>query len=1142
MSKLCTSVKFTTGLFFCKVVKNRLDESGFVFTVQLLIFPMKQPSNHIRQTARAGFALAITLALMVLLTLLAVGLLSLSAVSLRAAGQAGPQAEARANARLALALAMAQLQERTGLDTRITAPADIVNSDNTGSFANPDWRGVWRSNPTTPKAYQPARSDFFVDWLVTAEGKARALGEARSSVEGESTVIRNMEGLPDVRIPLMATPNKGLLGWWTDDESLKARADFPVTESRTSGELLAVRHATPRLGPEVVKGVTGFKPTAANAPGLITPGQLTLAAKTWPDRQGNAFTTYSRSLQTDVRKGGFKADLSALFEQKAANITDFGNWRTDPASASAAKSYLYGGPVQVGTFQVGNGARWHQLYDYYNLYKDVSFSGAEPRIAPGPPFINWVEADQRLNFGDEAGGFRFPRFVKVLYVLSYSSVAAPNPSNPLETYTLRLNTDIYVTMWNPFDVRIVFPSSAWIRAKLYGGVPLKFDWQVNGVSRGGTDGGSVMGGMNWARFYREGAGSTFTMAPGETVVFSIHDGNDNSRFTPGISFKSAVFAENLLPGGKLYGKADDKVSVGLKAIDPGGVSTQGQNASYYSDIWIVGDEGYEQRGENIATADAAFVTRMPEVKASSVPSWRFSEVLGADNKQPFAAFIMETKTARESLYPVPAFLTTGNTRLASRVVGDFGQFVHEHLEYKLEPVLNRDTDLLNTTFPSDPAGPDHGFIGAGRSKATDGQTSFLADSIPTVPLTSLAQFRHAGTGDGADSIRATQWGEVATPYPPYADQAIGNSYAHPLVPPDQTALGTGSSRLLDHRYLGNEVLWDSYFLSSLAARTAAKFGKAKAIADTWAAFLDGTGKLINPRFSPWLGSETKDAIRKRIFGSGGSGEIAKDAYLHIAANLMLDGGFNVNSTSIDAWNAFLASTRKVSLTKLPFNGGTSGTNVTSSGTLYSRTDIVLSDSVDENPGNIATHYSGFRDLSDEKLRLLAEQIVIQVRKRGPFLNLSEFVNRRLTNDTELALCGALQAAIDKSGLNDAVRSAGVATSGKPGGASMAFPKACELGTAAGNPGWLLQGDMLDPLGSALVARGDTFRIRGYGDARDAQGKVTARAWCEAVVQRVPEYLDNTEKAEIAEPKQSLNKTFGRRYQLFSFRWLSGPDA
>ena len=82
---------------------------------------------------------------------------------------------------------------------------------------------------------------------------------------------------------------------------------------------------------------------------------------------------------------------------------------------------------------------------------------------------------------------------------------------------------------------------------------------------------------------------------------------------------------------------------------------------------------------------------------------------------------------------------------------------------------------------------------------------------------------------------------------------------------------------------------------------------------------------------------------------------------------------------------------------------------------------------------------------------------------------------------------------------------------------------------------------VDPLGPSIVVRGDTFRIRGYGESRDAQDNIMARAWCEAVVQRIPEYVDNTEKADVVKPKQPLNITFGRRYRLLSFRWLVGPQ-
>jgi hypothetical protein len=290
-----------------------------------------------------------------------------------------------------------------------------------------------------------------------------------------------------------------------------------------------------------------------------------------------------------------------------------------------------------------------------------------------------------------------------------------------------------------------------------------------------------------------------------------------------------------------------------------------------------------------------------------------------------------------------------------------------------------------------------------------------------------------------------------------------------------------------------------------------------------------------------LGRETVQDIRHGLFPSDNDTALKTDAYKRIAANLMLDGGFNINSTSVEAWQALLASTRNQALTKLPKSGGNQGQKITGSGTVFSRTGTVLSAAADSSSNELDNHYSGYRDLSDEQLGKLAKAIVTQVRKRGPFLNLSEFLNRRLGSDQDLAISGALQSAIDTSGLNEVAAAGGLSGTASPGGTAMAFPKASTLNTAAGNPGWLMQADVLDPLGPVIVARGDTFRIRGYGESRDVQGAVAARAWCEVVVQRVPEYMDITETPDVAVPKNPLNKTFGRRYQEVSFRWLSGPQ-
>lgn len=113
---------------------------------------------------------------MILLTILAVGLLSLSSISIRASNQTAALAEARQNARMALMLAIGELQKQAGPDQRSTAVADLagtsagdtlaagatpannssINSVNKGlspvQSGTRYWTGVWRNNNTSSTA------------------------------------------------------------------------------------------------------------------------------------------------------------------------------------------------------------------------------------------------------------------------------------------------------------------------------------------------------------------------------------------------------------------------------------------------------------------------------------------------------------------------------------------------------------------------------------------------------------------------------------------------------------------------------------------------------------------------------------------------------------------------------------------------------------------------------------------------------------------------------------------------------------------------------------------------------------------------------------------------------------------------------
>src|SRR5687767_1997011 len=121
---------------------------------KLLVMKPNNPNRSRAFSRQRGFALVISLSLMVLLTVLAVGLLTLSAVSLRATGAGQARSEAEANARLALMMAIGELQTSMGPDQAISARASSIEA----SESDPNLLGAWRSWHWKPGSSGPSYS------------------------------------------------------------------------------------------------------------------------------------------------------------------------------------------------------------------------------------------------------------------------------------------------------------------------------------------------------------------------------------------------------------------------------------------------------------------------------------------------------------------------------------------------------------------------------------------------------------------------------------------------------------------------------------------------------------------------------------------------------------------------------------------------------------------------------------------------------------------------------------------------------------------------------------------------------------------------------------------------------------------------
>jgi hypothetical protein len=476
-------------------------------------------------------------------------------------------------------------------------------------------------------------------------------------------------------------------------------------------------------------------------------------------------------------------------------------------------------------------------------------------------------------------------------------------------------------------------------------------------------------------------------------------------------------------------------------------------------------------------------------------------------------------------------------------------------------------------------------------------------SLTEMPVLSLGYLQHANlTADDQYPFVGHQPGN-----------AVGNSWFSPWVTRTATVQqrsnvyfagnsdapsSVASTNYYDISYLLNCALWDHYFFSSVAQVAGGSINPANPRLQYAAGYAPSTTQL---------GLGTTGASGTDSTGLVLPKEQATSRYL------MINGAFNINSTSIDAWKAVLASLRKRNATL------TETASSTLASTAFPRSLYQPVLNVDPVSGqNAATEdngasYGGFRRITDAQITALATDVVQEIRLRGPFTGMADFINRggitgagynsvatsgsnasplnSATQANTVQVEGALQMAIDRALINTASMS-GTSTA-EFGGSGATIPQEVALNAhtnngdtnttyadllpaitisqsetvgpgngvtlnrATGIPGWLTQADVLQALGPALAARSDTFLIRAYGEALDPintgatvlPANILSRAWCEAVVQRFPDYTDPSNAAAV-DPNgatgsgttiTAVNQKFGRKFRIVAFRWLTPND-
>lgn len=980
---------------------------------------------------KQGFALVIALSLMAFVLLLLLSISTLVSVEKASSLTTVSRIQAEQAALLSLNIALGNLQEIAGLDQRVTASAEAV-ADVRGVK---QVTGVWRSwegrdhqadgLPVAPDyASKLVTADNEID--VNASGAGRFLGWLVSSANdpiiadaktppdlaeqvgltvalvGEGTVGA---GSPDNEvhvIPTEFTDGNAAVAWWISGENTKAL--LQVAEESTDVLDWSRRLSSSTQADPSVFDITDTD-KADRLDRVVSRSNLNLLS----DRDSTSasvseeffhdLTTYSRGLLTNTATGGWRRDLSLLSEQWAQVDLPVGGanprmYTLSPGVEAPATKGVAGGFGALmypwakeqdyeGTAAVQEGGAsvsWDALVDYALQYQDISTGGFGTVILP-------------IAKGGRDEVPRRPVIARIHWVLSFGAESATNGG-----YDAYLIANPVITIWNPYNVEI--SDHVGFKIRVFSPVPYGFKFAIDGASQDDFYSISQFAGDNKLTITVESLGETWK--PGEARIFSANNVSSNKNVTMELGyrtdtgFKWGLYQTYTTKGVgtiPLNGSADNAFTVELQ---------KNASASFGIECYGGGDNPMEFETHYALPTSVTdlywpVLTPTTDVSLSDVD-------ISVDGPAPFLVAIMqfrtvfaeltqESTTARGYADNKPALISTSTSIDGASYSPEL---YADGYPYDWLFFTPNDINGVDGLPQAGGVNNDIGFIGTG-FEPTLGLNNLAVSGLPTRPLSSLGELQHFDIN-------------YYNPLPPYTANPIGNSSATFAIKSDQVYIEDGTPAVertsFDHSYVANHISFDDWFVSSIAPDTS---GASRTLSTVYSDFISDQIDLPNSSYRPAKQLSSDDAA------SAATDLIADNTAWHgVASEIEVEGMFNINSTSVNAWSALLKHLKNGSVPQLSVSEAAWDIQLeTGSDNPVSRTTIAgdPSSQSDSEIRKLAT----YKRFTDTQIDALANEIVDQIKQRGPFLSLSEFINRQLTTDESagsLSLAGTIEAALN----------------------------------------------------------------------------------------------------------------------------------